>query len=45
MEQDKLLEQLTEKLLDLGLDYDRMSTSGQQTYDEIMILLSQIVRR
>ena len=45
MTQDKLLEQLAEKIVDLGFDYDRMSTSGQQTYDEITILLSQIVRR
>lgn len=42
MTQDKLLEQLAEKIVDLGFDYDRMSTSGQETYDEIMTIIAQL---
>ena len=42
MTQDELLKQLTEKLVDLYFDYDRMSTSGQQTYDEIMLIVAQL---
>lgn len=42
MEQDKVIEKLSELLEDLGFDYDRMSQSGQQTYEEIMTLIAQL---
>ena len=32
-------EQLIKLIEDMGWDYDRLSTSGQQTYDEIGKLL------
>lgn len=35
----KEFEQIIEKVLDLGWDYDRMSSSGQQVYDEILTIL------
>lgn len=38
---DKLLYKLSELLEDLGFDYDRMSTSGQATYEEIMSIVAQ----
>lgn len=44
MEQDKLIEKLSELIADLDLEYARMSLSGQATYDEIcdiMALLTQ----
>jgi hypothetical protein len=31
----KLIKYTVEDLTDLGWDYDRMSTSGQQTYDRL----------
>jgi len=31
----KLIKYTIEDLTDLGWDYDRMSTSGQQTYDRL----------
>ena len=43
MEQDKLLEKLSELLEDLGFDYDRMSASGQQTYTEIMSIMAELM--
>ena len=30
-----LLEQLKELIVDLGWEYDRMSSSGKESYDEI----------
>ncbi len=30
---------------DLGWDYERMSTSGQQTYDEILETLEKLVQQ
>jgi len=30
---------------DLGWDYQRMSTSGQQTYDEILETLDKVVEK
>ena len=32
-------DQIINKVLDLGWDYDRMSSSGQQVYDEILTIL------
>ena len=42
MEHDKLLEKLSELIGDLGFDYDRMSQSGQQTYEEICSIMAQL---
>lgn len=44
MEHDELLSKLSELLEDLGFDYDRMSSSGQQTYDEIMSIMAKLVQ-
>lgn len=44
MEHDKLLRQLASLLEDMGFDYDRFSTSGQQTYDEIMSILVKLMQ-
>ena len=35
----KQFEQIIEKICDLGWDYDRMSSSGKQVYDEILTIL------
>lgn len=35
----KQFEQIIKKVLDLGWDYDRMSSSGKQVYDEILTIL------
>lgn len=35
----KQFEQVIEKICDLGWDYDRMSSSGKQVYDEILTIL------
>lgn len=42
MEQDKLLEQLSELVENLGFDYDRMSQSGQETYDMICYIVHKL---
>ena len=34
----KQFKQVIEKVLDLGWDYDRMSSSGQQVYNEILTI-------
>lgn len=44
MDQDALLRQLTEKIEDLGWDYDRFSQAGQATYDEICSLLAKLTQ-
>lgn len=43
MDMDKLLEQLSELIEDLGFDYVRMSLSGQATYDEICSIMAQLM--
>ena len=35
----KQFNQVVEKIVDLGWDYDRMSSSGQQVYDENLTML------
>ena len=35
----KQFKQVIEKILDLGWDYDRMSSSGKQVYNEILTIL------
>ena len=42
MTQKQLLDLLSEKPLDLGFDYDCLRLSGQQTYDEIVVILAQL---
>lgn len=34
---------LVKLIEDLGWDYQRMSTSGQQTYDEIIEVLERVI--
>lgn len=43
MDDDKLLSKLAECVENLGFDYDRMSKSGQATYDEICSILSKLL--
>ena len=42
MEHDDLIAKLSELIEDLGFDYDRMSQSGQQTYNEICSIIAQL---
>lgn len=42
MTEDQLIQKLSELLEDLGFDYDRFSTSGKQTYEEIMSLVAKL---
>ena len=42
MGQDELLVKLSELIEDLGFDYDRMSRSGQETYEEICSIMAQL---
>ena len=39
---DKSLEKLLELIEDLGFDYDRMSRSGQETYEEILSIVAKL---
>jgi Ribonuclease G/E len=40
---EKELKDLIEKINDLGFDYDRMSGSGQETYDQIQEQMSKLM--
>lgn len=40
MDEDKLLKRLSELVDDMAYDYDRLSESGKQTYDEICSLVN-----
>lgn len=42
MTEDQLIQKLSELLEDFGYDYDRFSTSGKQTYEEIMSLVAKL---
>lgn len=42
MTENQLIQKLSELLEDLGFDYDRFSTSGKQTYEEIMSLVYKL---
>ena len=42
MNEDELLEKLNDLVLDLGFDYDRMSKSGQETYNEICSIVRKL---
>lgn len=43
MDEDKLLSKLAKLVEDLGFDYDRLSQSGQATYEEICSILNQLL--
>lgn len=38
----KLVQKLERLVDNLGYDYDRLSTSGQQTYDEILEVIGEL---
>lgn len=42
IDQDTLLNKLSELVEDLGFDYDRMSSSGQDTYTKICSIMAQL---
>lgn len=42
MNEDQLLEKLSELIDDLGFDYDRMSRSGQMVYNEICSVIEKL---
>lgn len=42
MDTDKLIERLAELIEDMSFDYDRFSTSGQETYEEICSLINKL---
>lgn len=42
MDKDELIKRLAELVDDLGFDYDRLSQSGQQTFCEILVIISEI---
>ena len=44
MDKDNLIRELVQLIEDMGWDYDRFSTSGQQTYDEICALLAKLTQ-
>ena len=43
MNEDQIIQKLSELIGDLGFDYERMSQSGQRTYDEICGLLNKLI--
>ena len=43
MNEDNVIQKLAELVEDLGFDYDRMSQSGQQTYEEICSLVNKLI--
>lgn len=43
MDEDKLLTRLAELITSLGFDYDRLSKSGQATYDEICSIVNKLL--
>lgn len=43
MDEDKVIQKLSELIGDLGFDYDRMSQAGKQTYDEICNLMQKLI--
>jgi hypothetical protein len=43
LSEDKIIQQLAELIENLGFDYDRMSQSGQQTYEEICSLMNKLI--
>lgn len=43
LDKDKVIKRLDELITNLGFDYDRMSTSGQETYEEICECMQQLI--
>lgn len=43
MDEDTLLSRLAELVGELGFDYDRLSQSGQATYDEICSTVNKLL--
>lgn len=43
MNQYQMIERIYKLIQDLGFDYDRMSQSGQQAYDEICELFNKMI--
>lgn len=43
MHEDEVIQKLAELVENLGFDYDRMSQSGQATYDEICSLVNKLI--
>ena len=41
---DELIQKLSELLEDLGFDYDRLSKSGKEAYDEICLILAKLTQ-
>ena len=42
MTQDELIAKISEKIEDLGWDYDRFSKAGKQTYEELCALIHKL---
>lgn len=42
MDEDKLITRLAELIENMGFDYDRFSSSGQETYDEICSIMNKL---
>lgn len=43
MGEDKLLQELAKLVEDMAFDYDRFSTSGQETYDKLCSVVNQLL--
>ena len=43
MHDDKLLHELAQLIEDMGFDYDRLSQSGQETYDKICSVVNKLL--
>lgn len=41
---DELIKELVQLIEDMGWDYDRFSTSGQETYDKICSVLAKLTQ-
>ena len=42
MDEDKLIERLAELVESLAFDFDRLSQSGKETYDEICSIVNKL---
>lgn len=43
MNEDELLNRLSHLVADMACDYDRLSVSGQATYEEICSIVNQLL--
>lgn len=43
MNEDILLQELAKLIEDMSFDYDRFSTSGQETYDKICSVMNKLL--